>query len=60
MSPAAAGAVLGMAFSATRDEAQEWADVAAERGATPDDLAELWAKWEQLEARQVQTVGGAA
>jgi hypothetical protein len=52
-----AGAFLAMGFAATRETAQQWADVAAERGATPDDLAAAWAAWEQITAYDVQTIG---
>jgi hypothetical protein len=54
----AATALFAMSTSVTRDEAQHWANAAAERGATPAELAEAWAKWDAAEAKLVQTVGG--
>jgi hypothetical protein len=44
----------------TREQAQHWANLAAERGATPQQLADAWAEWDALDARCVQQVGGAA
>jgi hypothetical protein len=52
-----ASAFLAMGFAATRETAQQWADAAAERGATDDDLAAAWAAWDALAAQQVQQIG---
>jgi hypothetical protein len=52
-----ASAFLAMGFAATRETAQQWAEAAAERGATDDDLAAAWCAWEQITAYDVQTVG---
>lgn len=52
-----ASALLAMGMAVTRQSAQQWADTAAERGATPSQLAAAWAAWEQIATYDVQTIG---
>lgn len=48
---------LGFLASATnRDEAQTWAQEASRRGATPQDLADAWMRFDHIQADAVQTI----
>jgi hypothetical protein len=57
---AVASALWAMGMQPTREQAQHWANIATQRGATPQQLADAWADWDALDARCVQQVGGAA
>lgn len=55
-------ALLCLVGATNVDEAQRWGNEAAQRGATPQQLAEAWERFEREQDRMVQKVwsGGAA
>ena len=56
MNHLAAVAFLCMGYATTRDEAQEWAQLAAQRDATPEELAQAWEIWDRAQDRSVQVI----
>lgn len=58
MTPEAVGACMAMGQCISREMAAHWARLAAERGATAEEVAALWTEWEQLQKDSVQTIGG--
>jgi len=51
------GALMAMGYAPTRQRAEEWATIAASRGARPADLTAAWQEWDALHAASVQTIG---
>lgn len=54
-----AAAFIAASTSVASDEFDEWMAIAADRGATPAEIAQARRLWEREQQAQVQVVGGA-
>jgi hypothetical protein len=60
MTPDALGPLLAMAYATTSDDAHACAWEAIRAGATPAEAKAAVERWQQMQARAVQTVRSAA